>query len=78
MSKKRRMKRGTRADVRATSVVPPRAAAPAPALVWEANVFGAGGYESAARFLLKGLIEAGADVQIRPFWGDNTLRGLDA
>jgi hypothetical protein len=78
MSKKRRMKRGTRADVRATSVVPPRAAAPAPALVWESTIFGAGGYDSAARFLLKGLIEAGADVQIRPLWGPDSLRELPA
>jgi hypothetical protein len=78
MSNKRRMKRAARADVRATSSAPARAAAPAPEVVWEANVFGAGGYESAARFLLKGLIEAGADVSIRPFWGAETLREAQA
>ena len=72
------MKRATRADVRATSSVPPRPPATVPGVVWEANVFGAGGYESAARFLLKGLIEAGADVHIRPFWGDGTLRAEEA
>lgn len=72
------MKRATRADVRCLRAAPSRAAAAAPGVVWEANIFGAGGYESAARFLLKGLIEAGADVHIRPFWGDGTLRPEEA
>jgi hypothetical protein len=44
--------------------------------LWEAHVFGAGGYESAARFLIGGLIDAGVDVEISPYWDSADLREI--
>jgi hypothetical protein len=70
MAKKRRMKKGPAGHRPAAAPVGTRSAAvTSSTIVWESAVFAAGGYESASRFLLQGLLAAGADVDLRPLWG---------
>jgi hypothetical protein len=78
MSKKRRNKKAHH-QARAAAPTPARreVAVTSPTIVWEAHVFGAGGYQTASRFLLQGLIAENADVDVRPFWATDEMRQLD-
>jgi hypothetical protein len=78
MTRKRKTNRAPRAQRRAPSAAQRTVAVTSPTIVWEAHVFGAGGYQSASRFFLQGLIASGADVDVRPFWATDEMRQLDA
>jgi hypothetical protein len=77
MGKKSRTKKSRTVGARPEEIRSRRAVVTSPTIVWEAAVFGAGGYQSASRFLLQGLIEAESDVEINPFWGTE-MRASDA
>jgi hypothetical protein len=87
MSRKHRAKHGgakhagakqARAGQERTQAPGQRAVAvTSPTIVWEAHVFGSGGYQTASRFLLQGVIEAGSDVDVRPLWEPDTMRRLN-
>jgi hypothetical protein len=87
MSRKHRAKHGgtKHASARQARAAEQRTQAPtkrpaavtSPTIVWEAHVFGSGGYQTASRFLLQGVIAAGSDVDIRPFWEPDAMRRLD-
>ena len=48
-----------------------------PPLLCEASLFGQGGYEFGNRFIVDGLIVAGIDVELRPFWSNVDIREVD-
>jgi hypothetical protein len=77
VSRKRRSEKAARQHRRAQRAVQRKLSLSSPTVVWEGVVFSSGGYQTASRFLLQGLIEAGTDVEVRPFWTTGEVRRLD-